>query len=179
MKIAKCKLQIEPPLAHSPIGNLHFAFFTLQSLGARSLAVLGIADRGSGIPVHGPDFLPFRLPSAALACRRSLTQLTLMRELLSAFCGNELVVGIVLGAWMLLTGVGATLGRTASRLRSPIVAFVAAEDSHRIAADRRRVPVPRAAERGVPPRCRGGQSPKPRQAASCCWRPIAWSPATC
>ena len=31
------------------------------------------------------------------------------------------------GAWMLLTGVGASLGRTARRLPSPIVAFVAAE----------------------------------------------------
>ena len=50
-----------------------------------------------------------------------------MRELLAPFCGNELVVGIVLGAWMLLTGIGASLGRTAGRLRSPIVAFVAAE----------------------------------------------------
>jgi spermidine synthase len=55
------------------------------------------------------------------------TQLVLMRELLSAFSGNELVLGIVLGNWMLLTGIGASLGRTAGRLRSPIIVFVAAE----------------------------------------------------
>ena len=74
---------------------------------------------------------PFRLPPSVAVCclglSAFLTQLTLMRELFGAFCGNELVVGIVLGPWMLLTGIGSTLGKTASRLRSPIVAFVAAE----------------------------------------------------
>ena len=68
-----------------------------------------------------------KLAVCCLGLSAFLTQLTLMRELLSAFCGNELVVGVVLGAWMLLTGLGAALGRTASRLRSPIAAFVAAE----------------------------------------------------
>ncbi len=50
-----------------------------------------------------------------------------MRELLGAFSGNELVFGIVLGNWMLLTAIGATLGKLASRLRSPITLFCAAE----------------------------------------------------
>ena len=39
-----------------------------------------------------------------------LAQLVLMRELLCVFAGNELVLGIVLGNWMLLTGLGAWLG---------------------------------------------------------------------
>ena len=50
-----------------------------------------------------------------------------MRELLSAFSGNELVFGIVLGSWMLLMGIGSTLGKTAARLRSPITVFIVAE----------------------------------------------------
>ena len=50
-----------------------------------------------------------------------------MRELVSVFSGNELVFGIVLGNWMLLTGIGSTLGKTASRLRSPIGVFIVAE----------------------------------------------------
>ncbi|MGA2032046.1 MAG: fused MFS/spermidine synthase [Thermoguttaceae bacterium] len=56
-----------------------------------------------------------------------LTQVTLMRELLSAFSGNELVFGIVLGNWMLLTGLGSALGKAAGRLKSPHSVFVLAQ----------------------------------------------------
>jgi spermidine synthase len=43
------------------------------------------------------------------------TQIVLIREFLSVFYGNELIVGIVLAVWMILTGFGAFLGRTADR----------------------------------------------------------------
>lgn len=56
-----------------------------------------------------------------------ITQLTLMRELLSIFSGNELVFGIVLGNWMLLTGIGSALGKTAARLKHPPAALVLAQ----------------------------------------------------
>jgi spermidine synthase len=56
-----------------------------------------------------------------------ITQLTLMRELLGVFSGNELVLGIVLGNWLLLTGLGTYLGKTASRLRNPIGVLVCAQ----------------------------------------------------
>jgi spermidine synthase len=56
-----------------------------------------------------------------------ITQLTLMRELLSVFSGNELIFGIVLGNWLLLTGAGAVLGRTSARLRSPLNVLVAGQ----------------------------------------------------
>jgi len=55
------------------------------------------------------------------------TQLVLMRELLSAFSGNALIFGIVLGNWLLLTGIGSSLGRTASRLKRPIVVLIVAQ----------------------------------------------------
>jgi spermidine synthase len=49
-----------------------------------------------------------------------LTQLALMREMLAAFCGNELALGTVLGNWLLLTGLGAWCGRWADRLPDPL-----------------------------------------------------------
>jgi len=55
------------------------------------------------------------------------TQLTLMRELLTVFSGNELVFGIVLGNWLLLTGIGSALGKTSLRLKSPLRALVLAQ----------------------------------------------------
>lgn len=56
-----------------------------------------------------------------------LTQVTLMRELLSAFSGNELIFGVVLGNWMLLTGIGAAVGKTAPRLKSPWTILIVAQ----------------------------------------------------
>ncbi len=42
------------------------------------------------------------------------TQMILIREFLSVFNGNELVIGIVLGNWMLLSGLGALMNRKAT-----------------------------------------------------------------
>jgi len=61
---------------------------------------------------------------AALGFSCVMTQLALMRELLSAFAGNEMVLGVVLGLWLLLMGVGTALGRTADRLRNPLAILV-------------------------------------------------------
>jgi spermidine synthase len=54
----------------------------------------------------------------ALGVSCVMTQLALMRELLGVFSGNEMVLGVVLGLWLLLMGIGAGLGRTAERLRN-------------------------------------------------------------
>jgi len=51
-------------------------------------------------------WLPFSLGFTAMA-----TQLILIREFLSVFNGNELIIGIILSNWMLLTGSGAFLHR--------------------------------------------------------------------
>jgi spermidine synthase len=53
-----------------------------------------------------------------------MTQLALMREMLSAFAGNELALGVILGNWFLLTGAGTWLGRKADRFREPIRVLV-------------------------------------------------------
>jgi spermidine synthase len=59
----------------------------------------------------------------ALGVSCVMTQLALMRELLGAFSGNEMVLGVVLGLWLLLMGIGARLGRTSGKLRSPLAAL--------------------------------------------------------
>jgi spermidine synthase len=55
----------------------------------------------------------------ALGVSSVMTQLALMREMLGTFCGNEMVLGIILGNWLLLTGIGSWLGKTTGRLANP------------------------------------------------------------
>jgi spermidine synthase len=45
-----------------------------------------------------------------------IAQITLLREFLSVFNGNELVIGLVLANWMVLTGIGASLGKNSLRI---------------------------------------------------------------
>ncbi|MGA2863334.1 MAG: hypothetical protein ABSF95_02490 [Verrucomicrobiota bacterium] len=58
----------------------------------------------------------FALLALGFSC--VMTQLALMRELLGAFSGNEMVLGVVLGLWLLLMGLGAWLGRFCARGRA-------------------------------------------------------------
>jgi spermidine synthase len=51
----------------------------------------------------------------ALGVSCVITQLAVMREMLGVFAGNELVLGVALGNWLLLMGLGAALGRWANR----------------------------------------------------------------
>jgi spermidine synthase len=60
----------------------------------------------------------------ALGVSCVMTQLALMRELLGAFSGNELVLGVVLGNWLLLMGLGTWLGRTSDKLQNPLAVLV-------------------------------------------------------
>ena len=62
---------------------------------------------------------------AAIGFASIITQLALMREMLGAFAGNELALGIMLGNWLLLTGLGAWLGRKSDRLRHRETTLVA------------------------------------------------------
>lgn len=56
-----------------------------------------------------------------------MTQLTLMREFLTAFSGNEMIFGIILANWLLLMGLGSHLGRTASRVKDPLGLLIVAQ----------------------------------------------------
>jgi spermidine synthase len=70
---------------------------------------------------------PVLLAVGALGVSCIMTQLALMRELLGAFGGNELVLGLVLGNWLLLMGIGAWLGRTSDKLQNPLAVLVVAQ----------------------------------------------------
>ena len=73
--------------------------------------------------------MPRRLLATSLAAGliAITAQSLIIRELAIAFLGNELVIGVTLGAWLLWTGIGsATLGRLAERSRSPAT-WLAAE----------------------------------------------------
>jgi spermidine synthase len=74
--------------------------------------------------LYSPSSFPVLLAVGALGVSCVMTQLTLMRELLCVFAGNELVLGVVLGNWLLLMGAGAWLGRRAERLKDPLGIFL-------------------------------------------------------
>ena len=57
------------------------------------------------------------LAVGAVGAASVITQLALMREMLGAFAGHELALGIMLGNWLLLNGLGAWLGRKSDKLR--------------------------------------------------------------
>ena len=49
-----------------------------------------------------------------------IVQIILLREFLSVFSGNELVIGIILANWMLLTGLGSYLGKFSNKIKNKI-----------------------------------------------------------
>jgi spermidine synthase len=46
-----------------------------------------------------------------------VTQIAFLREFLTVFCGNELIIGVVMANWMVLTAAGAFLGKYSERIR--------------------------------------------------------------
>lgn len=71
-----------------------------------------VLNQPSGTPAYKLGFNLKRLPFS-LGFTTMATQLILIREFLSVFNGNELIIGIVLAGWMLLTGLGALMNRKA------------------------------------------------------------------
>jgi spermidine synthase len=61
-------------------------------------------------PLHENDSR-LALSVAAVGLTSLVTQIILLREFLSVFYGNELVIGILLANWMIITGIGAYVGR--------------------------------------------------------------------
>jgi len=77
--------------------------------------------------LHSPSSFSVLLAVGALGVSCVMTQLALMRELLGAFSGNELVLGVVLGNWLLLMGLGTWLGRTSDKLKHPLAVLAVAQ----------------------------------------------------
>jgi len=55
----------------------------------------------------------------ALGISSVSVQLVMIREVMSSFGGNELVIGIVLGIWLLFTGLGSALGVPLAKIGRP------------------------------------------------------------
>ncbi|MBF0429913.1 MAG: fused MFS/spermidine synthase [Fibrobacteria bacterium] len=55
--------------------------------------------------------LPVFIAVSCLGISSIITQITLTRELLNIYQGNELVIGFIISFWLILTGVGTFLGR--------------------------------------------------------------------
>ncbi len=68
------------------------------------------------------------LPLFTLGATALITQIVFLREYLAIFHGNELVVGVILAGWLLLTGTGALIGKNIDpgslRGNSPSYAFL-------------------------------------------------------
>jgi spermidine synthase len=56
----------------------------------------------------------------ALGLSAIITQILVMREFLSVFYGNELVLGIILANWLLLIGVGSYLGKYFDKVKNKV-----------------------------------------------------------
>ena len=52
--------------------------------------------------------IPFAI--TALGISHVVTQITVIREFVNVFTGNEIVVGILIALWLLLSGIGAWMG---------------------------------------------------------------------
>ncbi|MGA2625358.1 MAG: fused MFS/spermidine synthase [Bacteroidota bacterium] len=64
------------------------------------------------------------LSTAALGITSIVTQIILLREFLSVFYGNELVIGIILANWMALTGAGSFVGKYADRVKGKMTFII-------------------------------------------------------
>ncbi len=121
-------VHVDTGIAMTVIGIIHliwnFRFYT--SIFSRRRNVIrrerpaGEAVEAGNAAATGADILRRgRLPVMAVGFTAMITQLVLIRAFLAVFQGNELVIGIILGNWMLLTALGARLGRAAPRMKEP------------------------------------------------------------
>ena len=55
----------------------------------------------------------------ALGTSSVSVQLIMIREVMSTFGGNELVIGLILGVWLLFTGLGSALGVPVAKRARP------------------------------------------------------------
>ncbi|MCH7657690.1 MAG: hypothetical protein IIB05_05165 [Bacteroidetes bacterium] len=78
----------------------------------------------SGFAVAGTRGLSISL--TVLGITSLVTQIIIIREFLSVFQGNELVIGIILANWMFITGIGSYLGKYSNRIKEPVrISFIA------------------------------------------------------
>lgn len=60
----------------------------------------------------------------ALGISSVITQIIFIREFLNVFYGNELIFGIIIASWMLLTAAGAFIGKSSAKIRKKERTFI-------------------------------------------------------
>ncbi|MEN8121534.1 MAG: hypothetical protein ABFS35_14370 [Bacteroidota bacterium] len=61
-----------------------------------------------------------KLAGISLGITTFITQIVLLREFITVFSGNELIIGIILSNWLFITGLGAFIGKKAKKVINPI-----------------------------------------------------------
>ena len=94
--------------------------FKINNTKKSSLKKTGFQEKtikNDAVPVKIID-KRLRLSVITLGITSIVTQIILLREFLSVFYGNELVIGIILANWMLITGFGAFLGKNINKVKN-------------------------------------------------------------
>ncbi len=64
------------------------------------------------------------LAVVAFGATTIITQIILLREFLSIFYGNELVIGIIIANWMILSGIGSLFGQFSTKIKDKICGII-------------------------------------------------------
>jgi spermidine synthase len=93
----------------------HWSYYRKILLPVPGKKIQNGKKQGPVYPVdHGASHhnIPARekIPLVTLGATAMITQVVFLREFLAVFHGNELVIGLVLAGWLVLTGTGAMLG---------------------------------------------------------------------
>jgi spermidine synthase len=93
--------------------NYYLKLFKSKSQDKRAVEKTEVKSEEIKETNEGPLKISFTriLPLVALGLSAILSQIILLREFLLVFSGNELVCGLILANWMIITGTGAFIGR--------------------------------------------------------------------
>ena len=70
------------------------------------------------------DERQFKLFAFLLGSTTIIAQVILLREFMAVFSGNELVIGLIMANWMILTGLGAYLGQYQLRIKKALPVII-------------------------------------------------------
>ncbi|MCX7981396.1 MAG: fused MFS/spermidine synthase [Syntrophales bacterium] len=73
--------------------------------------------------ISGPADRPIFFPAVALGAAAIVTQFVFLREFLSVFYGNELILGTILALWMIITGLGSMIGKRIEHISLGVIFF--------------------------------------------------------
>jgi spermidine synthase len=112
------KYHVDFGIGMAVIGFIHFWWHLSYYLNLFKRKSSGASDQTNELTAD-LDELHLKFFALLLGSTSLIAQILLLREFLSVFNGNELVIGLVLANWMVLTGIGALVGRKQLRGINP------------------------------------------------------------